>query len=296
MRNSRSSALSQVVQNFPFSNLDFQQANRLYGASTSVIRGQSTYEENVGSSKYLKQNVENVVLYMDILHDDDLRFVAAISDVGAYHHISYVPNSKEQTIRAAISDAVNCWTSSGHKVELVAWECDTIQHLAATLQVRYDVATGTHQGQIENSARQWGNLVRSWRAQLRQHKIETVPKSIRVLADLSLYQQLNLMPTSHNAGNITPQEFFSGVRPSFDRYYRFSAMQLYEVHTGIGPKRLNNKQYPYNSKQYQRTEPCLALQPVGTASNSYAFVNLRTGKRVVSHVAFPRIMTMKLEI
>ena len=145
---------------------------------------------------------------MDILHDDDLRFVAAMSDVGAYHHISYVPNSKEQTIRAAISDAVSCWTSSGHKVEMVAWDgeksvtYDTIEHLAATLQVRYDVATGTHQGQIENSARQWGNVVRSWRAQLRQCKIESVPKSIRVLADLSFYQQLNLLPTSHNAGKM----------------------------------------------------------------------------------------------
>ena len=173
---------------------------------------------------------------MDILHDDDLRFVAAISDVGAYHHITYVPDSKEKTIRAAISDAVNCWTTSGHTVELVAWDgeksvtFDTIEHLAAALRIRYDVATGTHQGQIENSARQWDNVVRSWRAQLRLHKIEKVPKPIRILAGLSLYQQLNLMPTSHNAGNITPQEFFTGVRPSFERHYKFSAMQLYEVH------------------------------------------------------------------
>ena len=68
---------------------------------------------------------------------------------------------------ATTLSAVNCWTSSGHKVELVAWDgeksvtCDTIERLAATLQVRYDVATGTHQGQIENSARHFSLRIAS---------------------------------------------------------------------------------------------------------------------------------------
>ena len=100
--------------------------------------------------------------------------------------------------------------------------------------------------------------------------------------------QLNLMPTTHNAGNITPHEFYTGVRPSFPSHYKFSAMQLVEVHTGKNSKKIDGKQLVYNSKGYNRTEPCLALQPLGTASNSYSLFNLRTGKRVVSHIAYPR--------
>ena len=46
-------------------------------------------------------------------------------------------------INAAIFDVLNCWTSAGHKVELVAWDgeksvtYDTIDHLAL---VHVDVA------------------------------------------------------------------------------------------------------------------------------------------------------------
>ena len=65
-------------------------------------------------------------------------------------------------------------------------------------------------------------------------------------------------------------------------------MQLVEVHTGKNSKKIDGEQLVYNSKGYYRTEPCLALQPLGTASNSYSFFNLRTGKRVVSHIAYPR--------
>ena len=60
-----------------------------------------------------------------------------------FHHVIYVPNSKEQMINAAIFDVLNCWTSAGHKVELVAWDgersvtYDTIDHLAL---VHVDVA------------------------------------------------------------------------------------------------------------------------------------------------------------
>ena len=81
--------------------------------------------------------------------------------------------------------------------------------------LKYDMATGTHQGPIENSARQWGNLVRSWKADLHLQGINSVPKSIQILADLAFYKQLNLLPTSFNSGNITPYEFYSGTRPSY---------------------------------------------------------------------------------
>ena len=57
---------------------------------------------------------------------------------------------------------------------------------------------------------------------------------------------------------------------------------------GKNSKKIDGEQLVYNSKGYYRTEPCLALQPLGTASNSYSFFNLRTGKRVVSHIAYPR--------
>ena len=46
-----------------------------------------------------------VALFMDILHDEELRFVAAISDVGNYHHMQYAPNSTEKTVREAILSA-----------------------------------------------------------------------------------------------------------------------------------------------------------------------------------------------
>lgn len=63
-----------------------------------------------------------VALFMDILHDEELRFVAAISDVGNYHHMQYAPNSTEKTVREAILSATDCWTSVGRKVEVVAWD------------------------------------------------------------------------------------------------------------------------------------------------------------------------------
>ena len=100
---------------------------------------------------------------------------------------------------------------------MVAWDGekavthDTIEMLAAALQIRYDCATGTHQGLIENSSRQWGNAVRSWRSHVRSKGVASVPPALRIIANMSLYTQLNLMPTTGNAGGITPHEFYTGV-------------------------------------------------------------------------------------
>ena len=115
-----------------------------------------------------------------------------------------------------------------------------------------------------------------------------MPPAIRIIANMSLYTQLNLMPTTGNAGGITPHEFYTGVRPDYHSHYKFSAMQLVEVHTGKAAKRIDNKAVPYNSKSYQRTDPAFCIQPLGTASNSYSFLNLRTGKKMTSHIAYPR--------
>ena len=114
---SRMAALSQVMTNPPYTQLDFRQAHRLFGQPISHLRGSCSYSENVGSSRYLKQNVNTVVLFMDILHDEEFRFVAAISDVGNYHHIQFIPNSTEKIIQQAIASAVACWTNANHNVE-----------------------------------------------------------------------------------------------------------------------------------------------------------------------------------
>ena len=115
-------------------------------------------------------------------------------------------------------------------------------YLASALKIRYDSATGTHQGPIEASARLWGNSNRSWRSSLRREGVVVVPKTIRILAGLAFYLQLNLMPTTHNAGNITPHEFYTGVRPSSPSHYKLSAMQLAEAHTGKNSKKIDGKQ------------------------------------------------------
>ena len=43
----------------------YQQAQRLFGTPVDVTRGAATYKENVNSARYMKQSVENVVLFMD---------------------------------------------------------------------------------------------------------------------------------------------------------------------------------------------------------------------------------------
>ena len=82
--------------------------------------------------------------------------------------------------------------------------------------------------------------------------------------------------------------FPRGSNTSYNIFFLLIIIGASGSRVGTGPKKIKNKQHIYNSKSYQRTETCLALQPVGSASNSYAFINLRTGKRVVSHIAFPR--------
>ena len=58
--------LTEAAQDWPLSQLDYQQAQRLFGTPVDVTRGAATYKENVNSARYMKQSVENVVLFMDI--------------------------------------------------------------------------------------------------------------------------------------------------------------------------------------------------------------------------------------
>ena len=71
--------LSEVVQDWPLHQLDYQQSQRLFGTPVDVTRGCSTYIENVNSARYMKQSVENVVLFMDIIKDGEICFLGSIS-------------------------------------------------------------------------------------------------------------------------------------------------------------------------------------------------------------------------
>ena len=75
----------------------------------------------------------------------------------------------------------------------------------------------------------------------------------------------------------------------YGRHYSVARLQLMEVHVGKGPAvKKGSGQLPYNSKQRFRTVPALCIQPTNAASNAYIYLNLITGKKIVSHVATPR--------
>ena len=99
-----------------------------------------------------------------------------------------------------------------------------------------------------------------------------------------------MFPALLVVGNITPFEFFTGTRPAYSKHYSVARLQLMEVHVGKGPtvKKGSDKQLPYNSKQRFRTVPALCIQPTNAASNAYIYLNLATGKKIISHVATPR--------
>jgi len=84
---------------------------------------------------------------------------------------------------------------------------------------------------------------------------------------------LNYMPTSVNVNNMSPHEFMTGERPTYNQHFALpmgSYCEVTEPKPGAG----------YNNVDVFRTAPMIALNPTGSIRGAWRFFKLKTGEVV----------------
>jgi hypothetical protein len=258
---------SGALINCPFTVKDIDRAYQIYGPDLGSLRGKTT---KTPGEPYKEKYLPRVVQREQTLHVD-LMFVnghASLIAVGAPLALTVCVDLGRKAngrakgpIRTALFSVVNQFTSEKFRVTTLLTDGEgAIASLKSELQgcgiATNPAGPGQHVPVIERKIREIKERVRA--------VVTTLPWRTPALLVASLIAfavaRINLVPHRGGLINVSPREAFLGIKADFNLVARCSFGDYAEC----TPPVTDNSMKP-------RTQPCIALCPVGTQGSHHFF-------------------------
>ena len=251
---------------------DIRRYFEIYGPIPAYVRGKTTKPNKILRSEVqddLKAQRTNQVLTTDIMYVEKQKFL--ISIVSPLELVLQSPMSSDTANQMGIGlqTHLNTLRSRGFNVTRVICdpEFSTLQGMFPGVEIDCTGA-GDHVGKIDIRIRRLKETNRS--------VIAGLPYNLPInnVKDLVAYatSRMNVKRTSALSDNVCPRVKFTGRKLNYAREFGISFGDYVEVYN---PRVVSNKAVS------PRTEPAIALYPVGNSANSWVFLNLNTKDRVV---------------
>jgi len=268
--------LAQSIQGMPLNAIDFQRAEFIWGGPRSVDSGKtkSLKSKPLDPERYL-QEADDVVMNADIMFIDGLPFLISKTSPGGFAQVDILKNRKRSQLKMKVRTQLArlkafkknpTWITADGEGGLKKEE-EKFNELEIKLNTE---AAGSHVPVIENFIKTVKEHERGRRA---VSPFKVAPRALFALFVCCVVMTLNYMPTSVNFNNMSPYEWISGMRPTYEQHF---ALPIGSYCMVTEPKPAAN----YNDVNLERAKPMIALNPTGSMRGAWRFFNLETGRVV----------------
>jgi len=269
-------ALARSIQGMPINAIDFQRAEFIWGPPKSVDGGKThTMKSKPLDPERFLRGVDDVAMHCDIMFVDSDPYLISKTTPGGYCQSDSLLSRKSKDLRHKVQRQMKRIKNFSKNVTLIVSDGEGAmtkdKDKLEALEVRMNQeAAGSHIPVIEN-------LIKTVKEHERGRRYTTplkkAPKALTSLFICCIVFMLNFMPTTVNVNNMSPHEFMTGERPTYNQHFALPMGSYCEV---TEPKPATG----YNNVDNFRTAPMIALNPTGSIRGAWRFFNLMTGEVV----------------
>ena len=265
-------SLSQSIQDMPFTALDFERAEFIFGQARSVDAGGArTFKSKTLDPDRILCADNEINMHVDITSIMDLKFLTSKGTPGGFIQMDRLLGRKKAEIEKKLRKQASQFKLNNKIVKMILsdGEGGVVQNenILNELHMRLNTeAAGSHIPEIENVQKTIKEKVRGRNATT---QLKNIPKALLAIIITAIAMALNFLPTVSNVNNISPHEFLFREKPTYARHFALATEEYVEV---IEPKLTGS-----NSTEIERTTPAIALYPTGSLRGAWRFFSLKTG-------------------
>lgn len=278
------------VRGMPVTVKDVRRAFDIYGKPTEFVRGRMTKKKHsraeIDEAIRVPGRREHCDIYSDVMYvRPQTGILVTLATPLGLVMVNAVKNQSANELGGALLAQVKTLRSRGFDVQVA--HVDPQSSLRA-LQGQFESfqlevgGAGDHLELVDAKIRRLKEMMRSVIAGL-PYKLPT-----RLVVELANYvaSRHNLKKSSSNGSRESPRVAFTGVVPNYVKELAISFGEYVECY---------NPKAKSNNVESERSEPCIALYPVGNAKGSWIFMNIKT-RETVRRTHWTKMVTTSLVI
>ena len=263
---------------------DVRRAEKLYGPDLGTLKGKTTRRKppRVDTSLIVPPTIaeehKDVTIAIDVLHVNNVAFLATISRRIHFGTIEAIQNSNDSTLLHALRNTLSIYRRGGLRPRVILADgAFTSEYLKTQLQLMgvnlNPTARDEHVGDIERYIR---TVKERMRCVYNTLPFDQIPKAMLIeMAKFSVFW-LNSFPHSSGISQTeSPRRIVTGESIDYRRHCRFEFGQYVQSHE------------QHDNTMAKRTVGAIALRPTGNRQGSYYFLSLDSGRIITRNHATP---------
>jgi hypothetical protein len=253
-----------VLDMLALTSSDIVRAYDIFGQAPEYVRGKLTKKKiNQINFDAALRSTDAQNSWSDVMHIDRSSFFVSVAEPMQLVMLNFIKNEEAESLGEALQDQLNLLRERNFQPQIVY-----VDPASGLMSLRTQFpgvvvdpsGAGDFVPKVDVCIRRLKEMYRAVKAGLPW----VLPKS-RV-KDLMMYcvSRINLRRTSSLDGTVCPKVLFTGLKPNYRKELSLAFGDYVEVHTGT------------DNTSRERSVPCIALYPVGNATGTWQFWNLRT--------------------
>lgn len=261
------------VQDVKITADDVMRSFDIYGQSTAYVQGRTTTQKQ--ARLYVDKSLRDSFKKQQDLHSDvmwaneQIYFISLSVNIGLLM-CTAMPSTQTSEIGLALQGHINVLKSHGYEVGTVHMDAQRgVTSLKGQLlgAVIDESGAGDHTPILDAKIRRLKEMIRSVLAALPWR----CPQQMG--PDVVSYSTTrhNIRPSTCNGSGVAPRVALTGMKPRYKKELSIAFGDYCECRDPAAQS---------NDASAKRTNPCIALYPVGNSTGSWVFLNIDTKRRV----------------
>ena len=275
---------SNFIKDCPVTQQDVELAAKIFGISTSVLKGKSTrrtppavVDDGVTIPPELIRNNNKLDICIDVISINQITMLTTIDTVVKYRALFILNNKTASTFVACLSNLLQRYRKAGFCPQFIHGDDEFESAFAQLKQQDNNIDTNTaltddHVPIIERHNR---TLKERFRTIFQRMPYAAIPRVMTRHLAMRCTESLNFFPAPNGISNyLSPHTILNRRKIAYKQHLQYEFGSYVQVNNRAEPTNTNNS----------RTLDAIYLRPTGTVQPGHHVMDLSTGKEIVRSV------------